>query len=552
MIELLLHSKMHLIVSLGVMLILLIHITVSNVHYVMPEEDENTANTDAHTLQHYVDNPVKYFTSNTRLQFLAGTHYFYDNLVVKNVTNFSLVGSHMAIIYSQFAAILMDHADTVTISNIFVKPKNSVELPLLALTNCSNIIIEDSVFTCPSKDCTLMIADALKVVNLHNVISDYLILWHNQSVGHCNIIVSNYTGQNTDNKTFAIRIELNQHSYKINILLYKIKVNNLNKAISIRSKTCKGNNFIKFEKITFTGAMSRNNNIIYVWLENCGKKYGKHLANIIHFDKCYFTEIKTTALLIYISAQQKDFLSRYSVISFINCIFYKTQSFGILAAFARSYSEAALWKPRLIINVQNTTLSKLTILGTVMHIQDADLILLGPVIFTKIESYSLIHVRNTKVYLQNYIEVSLNKLSLCLGTRYVILRENSKLNISTNTFNTIFLVVDKMSLYREGYEYAWCVFQYINSHKNINKNLTFKNYSILLENNSGKYIFDGRFATSHCDWIDDSAFMQLNSQDVNKEIIQLVNNSFVQDRIMNNYICFCKNYQQYNCIVSMK
>ena len=295
--------------------------------------------------------------------------------------------------------------------------------------------------------------------------------------------------------------------------------------------------------------MSRNNNIIYVWLKNCGKKYGKQLANIIHFDKCYFTEIKTTALLIYISAQQKDFLSRYSVISFINCIFYKTQSLGILAAFARSYSEAALWKPRLIINVQNTTLSKLTILGTVMHIQDADLMLLGPVIFTEIESISLIHARNTKVYLQNYIEVSLNKLSLCLGTRYIILRENSKLNISTNTFNTIFFVVDKMSLYREGYEHAWCVFQYINSHKNINEKLTFKNYSILLENNSGKYVFEGRFATSHCDWIDDSAFMQFNSQDVNKEIIQLDNNSFVQDRIMNNYICFCKNFQQYDCSI---
>ena len=546
MIELLLHSKMHLIVSLGVMLILLIHITTSNVYYVKPEEDENTANTDAHTLQHYVDNPVKYFTSNTRLQFLAGTHYFYDNLVVENVTNFSLVGSHIAIIYSQFAAILMDHADAVIISNIFVKRNNSIKLPLLILTHCSNIFIQDSVFTCHSKDCSLMMLDALKVVNFHNVISDYLILWHNQSVGHCNITVSNYTGQNTDNKTFAIRIELHQHSYKINILLSEIKVN-LNKAISVRATTCKGNNFIKFEKITFTGVMSRNNNIIYVWLKNCGKKLGKQLANIIHFDECYFTEIKTTALLIQISAQQKDFLSRYSVISFTNCIFYKTQSLGILVV--RSYGKTTFWKTRLIINVQNTTLSKLKILGTVMHIQDADLMLLGPVIFTEIESISLIHARNTKVYLQNYIEVSLNKLSLCLGTRYIILRENSMLNISTNTFIVIFFMIDKRSLYREGYENAWCVFQYINSHKNINEKLTFKNYSILLENNSGKYVFEGRFATSHCDWIDNSAFMQFNSQDVNKEIIQLDNNSFVQDRIMNNYICFCKNYQQYNCSI---
>ena len=89
-----------------------------------------------------------------------------------------------------------------------------------------------------------------------------------------------------------------------------------------------------------------------------------------------------------------------------------------------------------------------------MQIQGTDLILLGPVIFTKIESYYLIRGSNTQVYLQNYIELSLSKLLVCLGTRYIILRENSKLNISTNTFNFIFLKVDKMSSYREGYEHA--------------------------------------------------------------------------------------------------
>ena len=45
-----------------------------------------------------------------------------------------------------------------------------------------------------------------------------------------------------------------------------------------------------------------------------------------------------------------------------------------------------------------------------------------------------------------------------------------------------------MSLYREGNEHAWCVFQYISTQKNIDKNLTFKNYSIVMENNSGEYL----------------------------------------------------------------
>ena len=223
------------------------------------------------------------------------------------------------------ASLQLYYANNITISNILVKDKHSTTSSLLLLIHCSNIFIQDSVFTCHSKDCSLIILDAFKVVTLHNVISDYLILWHNQSVGHCNITVSNYTGQNTDYRTFAIRIELHHHSYKINILLSEIKIK-LNKAVSIQSTTCKGINFIKFEKITFTGTMSRNNTIIYVWLKSVVKsmvKYGDQLANMIHLHECYFTEINATAYLIYIFAQQRYFLSRYSVISFTNCVFYK-------------------------------------------------------------------------------------------------------------------------------------------------------------------------------------------------------------------------------------
>ena len=100
-----------------------------------------------------------------------------------------------------------------------------------------------------------------------------------------------------------------------------------------------------------------------------------------------------------------------------------------------------------------------------------------------------------------------------------------------------------MSLYQEGNEHAWCVFQYISTQKNIDKNLTFKNYSIVMENNSGEYLNNGRFAALHCDWIDDSAFMQLNPQEDNKEIIQLINNTFKQEITAKNYICYCRNHQ---------
>ena len=79
---------------------------------------------------------------------------------------------------------------------------------------------------------------------------------------------------------------------------------------------------------------------------------------------------------------------------------------------------------------------------------------------------------------------------------------------------------------------------------------TFKNYSIVLKSNTGAWLAVERFSISHCDWIDDSAFMQLTSREVNKEVIQLVNNSFKLYEA-DNYICYCTDHQHYNCTVDV-
>ena len=95
----------------------------------------------------------------------------------------SLVGSHTTVVYSQFATIHFNRIDNITISNMLIQEKHSVVLLiLLLLTNCSNICIQDSVFTCHSKNCSLSILDAVKSVTLQNVSSNYLVMWHNQSV----------------------------------------------------------------------------------------------------------------------------------------------------------------------------------------------------------------------------------------------------------------------------------------------------------------------------------------------------------------------------------
>ena len=68
------------------------------------------------------------------------------------------------------------------------------------------------------------------------------------------------------------------------------------------------------------------------------------------------------------------------------------------------------------------------ITGIVLIIQGADLILSGPVIFTKIESHGLISTKHSQVYLHYYVELSLNQVAFIFAITHIKLKENSKLN----------------------------------------------------------------------------------------------------------------------------
>ena len=74
-------------------------ITATGVYYVTPDDDQSDINNncpidhECHTLQYYLLNTSKYFTSNTQLHFLQGKFYINDDIVIDSLHNFSLVGS---------------------------------------------------------------------------------------------------------------------------------------------------------------------------------------------------------------------------------------------------------------------------------------------------------------------------------------------------------------------------------------------------------------------------------------------------------------------------
>jgi len=59
---------------------------------VIPDDPITTCH-HCYTLQHYLLNTTKYFTSNTQLLFLPEIHHLHTDLIIQNVHNFSLIGN---------------------------------------------------------------------------------------------------------------------------------------------------------------------------------------------------------------------------------------------------------------------------------------------------------------------------------------------------------------------------------------------------------------------------------------------------------------------------
>ena len=109
-----------------ILLISLPHIVICTYYNVIPDDHDSTCN-HCHTLQHYLLNINKYFTSNTQLLFLPGLHNLRDDLIIQNVHNISLIGSA---------------ANGTTLNTII----QCNRLPSIVIANVYNITIENLMF----------------------------------------------------------------------------------------------------------------------------------------------------------------------------------------------------------------------------------------------------------------------------------------------------------------------------------------------------------------------------------------------------------------------
>ena len=233
-------------------MLLLLITAFSSVYHVIPD-DHYTTNNNTYTLQHYLNNVNKYFTSHTQLHFLPGQYYLNTDLIIQHVSNLSLIGNRTN-------EVINSVIKCTSPAGIVVVGSSNIAIANIVMNECGNYfnhsVIHDQLFTnnypcrsslllfnCWTVSCTnfrstwqhkpsgVKLVNALGNTTLLNVVSTYLILQYgansnsmpNNSMIMHTIHIENFKAYNKIGYTYAIDIQ--QHQSNTNIVVTLINTN---------------------------------------------------------------------------------------------------------------------------------------------------------------------------------------------------------------------------------------------------------------------------------------------------------------------------------------
>ena len=497
------------------------------------------ANCSNNTLQHYLNKSEKYFASHNQLIFLPGKHHLYTDLVVHNVQNLTLQGlyskeiSNTIIYCTRSAHVLINSSVDIAIkymsvNNCGVSQENDSQVPLVTLHsyNCSNIVLLDSVFVCQYQQCGLVVANYVGSSYLTNITSSYLLLTHSMTRNNSDIVIWNYHHMGHPFQKYrAIEILLYEHLYLVKLFIVQTKLS-LDKAVNITSSTSKGVNVIRIIKMELTGiTVTENVHVVAISVINSDVESDIVNVNWIYFEECLFTYISSQhgQGILFTITDFYGFVSSHFYIR--QCRFTSINSTVIIRAYAHG---AALLPTsgHLTTFISNTTFSMLKDADFVLLIKTSFLMLIGPVVFTKIVNHgAIIHLVKGLIVIQNHITFSLNQASYCLVVDHIKIDEPARLDIIANNFSVVIYADND----RDKIRYR-CLFQYHMLATTTSKTQNqVRNYliRILFKGNIGGVIYNKRYSTSHCEWINQLRFPQSDPLEVNKNhpICQQLNGS---------------------------
>ena len=249
----------------------LLHSTTSTVYYVMPDDHYHPINDNTYTLQHYLNNTNKYFTSNTQLHFLPGQYYLNNDLIIQGVSNFSLIGNRTN-------EVINTVINCTSPAGIAVVGSSNIVTANIVMNECGNqykIFLKQSIFItdglasvytldctyinytyvhslCHQLPCGFQFVDVFKQTVLTNLISSFITIRNDNLTTNTDHML-NITGFQAYNVMDYIHITIEQFYTTSDFSATIQGVNFTNKwNLLMIHIGCSGHNIINVRDCTFT------------------------------------------------------------------------------------------------------------------------------------------------------------------------------------------------------------------------------------------------------------------------------------------------------------
>ena len=542
----------------------------------MPDDHYHPINDNTYTLQHYLNNTNKYFTSNTQLHFLPGQYYLNSDLIIQGVSNFSLIGNRTEVINTVInctlpAGIAVVGSSNIIIANIvmnecgndykfFLGNKTQSwynnRLKTLFVFSCKTITITQfcSLYMWHKKLCGIELIDTLES-KLSHLISNYLYIRYSGNIVTTNITdtlcIKYFKVYSAFTDTYTIQIEWYNTDFNFNARLLNINFTK-DMTLYVACMECLGQSTIIVDNCSFSSMI--NHATMYTdnkTKHDCNEKncYEKILiqyisinrtrlnANTIYFNDCQFINIyKQNTILHYLMINYSD-KKQYIFIN--NCIFCNNQNTKLLSAMAKCDKERNL-KDCAYMLIKNTNI--------ISNIHDkVGLIAIKNVILTVEEvkivnniAYYYIIRTFSKYFISKYNEISKNHVITALEVKAIYIYENAMLNITLNIFDFYFV-----SSLQNHNGIDKCSIQYISEQGNLDREFQMGesiNYSIIF--NSNKMLMMSNVNLEHCEWDSMSAFSTSSSLHVNHRFVHDQNNNFNPSY---RWLCLCYDNNSLDC-----
>ena len=564
------------------LLLSLLQITTCTVYTVTPDDHyyPNTTCHHCHNLQHYLLNITKYFTSDTQLLFLPGLHHLHTDFIIQNVHNISLIRSTVpndrtldTVIQCNLSAILMINVSRLTIRNLMISTNHTNQYMLhwipLTIKDCSFVSLhqiqiyqqgdDDSRSELALVAINIMGESCFSCVHCYH---SEMQLFYNETFTdreHHSLSLDNCTIK-------SIKLDMIQNAYTVTLRVVNMQVQN-NKYIHdfhdeyiIYAKEL-GTSKVMIINCHFISNIYRHQLFFLASTSNAS----------VHFINCHFINNKPLSEKQNLHMQghpdNKVFVMHDELITlfekinveFNNCKFHGKNDDTILGTYGQ------IAHPRNIVirntNYTTTMSDSQVLLGLASYISlsHTTLKLMGSVNFYNvITRRSIISInKNSTVIISGTVNFTYNHVGQLISIdfnnmQYIIIKENSVLNISHNKASSLF----STTLPTTKYPYPFCFFQYSSS---INKAIMeMRNISIKFYNNQCSYkSCYGNIPLTNCHWLEKLSLSNNTAipipLEINNYYIQIIDNSvtyMLSQLIEHSSLCVCTNELHYDCHIS--